>query len=227
MLVSIAIPVYDMKGEGVKYLHHNLSSVFSQKIDFDLEIIISDQSNDNNIEQYIKSFSNNIKYLREPNRGNHSCNTNNSLKHSSGDIIKILYQDDYFFDNNSLKITVDAFKNSEQKWLISACAHSTDGKTVERPFYPYWNELMLFGNNTFSAPSVMSLKKDSAHNLFDEQILFMPDVEYYYRMRKIYGDPLFLRDITVINMLHPNQTQNLLSEKMDTDLKYIKQKYKL
>lgn len=226
MLVSLAVPVYDMKGEGVKFLQKNLRSILSQKIDFDLEIIVSDQSLDYNIENFLKVFPNeSVKYFREPNRGNHSCNTNNALKNCKGEFIKILYQDDYFMDEFSLKKNIDSLKNSDKKWLVSACCHSRDGIHVERPFYPVWNDNMLYGENTYSAPSVVTIKKETADILFDENILYMPDVEYYYRMRKSYGDPFYLREITVVNMTHPNQTQNLIHDKMQNDLNYIKQKH--
>lgn len=226
MIVSLAVPVYDMRGEGVKFLQKNLRSILSQKIDFDLEIVISDQSLDHDIERFLKVFSfSDVKYLREKNRGNHSCNTNNVIKNCSGELIKILYQDDYFMDEFSLQKTINALKNSDKDWLVSACCHSKDGIHVERPFYPVWNDNMLYGENTYSAPSVVSFKKKCAETLFDENILYMPDVEYYHRMRKSYGDPFYLSDITVVNMTHPNQTQNLIYDKMQNDLRYIKQKY--
>lgn len=226
MKVSLAVPVYDMKGEGVKFLQKNINSILSQKINFDLEIIVSDQSLDDDIENYLKNFPvNGLKYLREPNRGNHSCNTNNVLKNCSGDFIKILYQDDYFMDESSLQRTIDALKNSDKKWLVSACCHSRDGVNVERPFQPFWNENMLYGENTYSAPSVVTIKSECRDILFDENILYMPDVEYYYRMKKIWGEPLYFREITVVNMTHPGQTQNLIQDRMQNDLNYIKQKH--
>jgi glycosyltransferase involved in cell wall biosynthesis len=226
MIVSLAVPVYDMKGEGVKFLQKNLRSILSQKIDFDLEIVVSDQSLDDDIENFLNVFPvDGLKYLREPNRGNHSCNTNNVLKNCSGDFIKILYQDDYFMDEFSLQKTINALKNSDKKWLVSACCHSRDGIHVERPFQPVWNENMLYGENTYSAPSVVAIRQECKETLFDENILYMPDVEYYHRMDKLWGKPLYFREITVVNMTHPNQTQHLIHDKMQNDLKYIKKKY--
>lgn len=226
MLISIATPVYDMNGKGIEFLEFNLNKSLSQKVNFEIEIIISDQSNNNEIEEYIKNLNSPIiKYFKDPNRGNHSCNTNNAILKSNGDIIKILYQDDYFLDENSLQITINSLINSDNKWLVSACEHSTDKLNLIRPFYPRWNDQMLFGNNTYSAPSVVSIKKEAKRTLLDENIYYMPDVEYYFRMKNIYGDPLYLNTITIVNSIHENQTQNLIGQKMTNDIQYIKRKY--
>lgn len=229
MLVSIAIPVYEMKGQGVYYLHHNLQRILNQQTNFDIEIIISDQSSDLEIENYLKNFSTKpIKYFKDINRGNHSANTNNAIRNCNGEFIKILYQDDYFLDSHALQKTIDFFiKNHDKVWLISACEHSTDGFNLIRPFFPHWNENMIFGNNTYSSPSVLTIKKEVKNIFFDENIYFMPDVEYYYRMKNKYGEPAYLNEITVVNMIHANQTQKLINDKMVSDLNYIKEKYKL
>lgn len=226
MLTSLAVPVYDMNGLGVDFLDFCLKSIFNQKINFNIEIIVSDQSKDENINNYIQSLKDNrIKYFKESNRGNHSCNTNNAIRNCSGDFIKILYQDDYLLNNNSLQTTIDNLINTDKSWLVSACDHSYDRINLVRPFYPQWNDEMLFGNNTFSCPSVVSIKKSVKHIMFDENLFFMPDVEYYYRMRNEFGDPFILNQITVVNTLHKNQTQVLSQDKYNKDLQYIYKKY--
>lgn len=225
-LVSIATPVYDMQGEGVKFLDHGLKKTLGQKRNFDLEIIISDQSQDSNIHNYLNSLSVPfIKYFRDPNRGNHSSNTNKALRNCRGDFIKILYQDDYFLDESSLQRTIDSLQSSERAWLVSACESSTDGINLIRPFYPSWNDRMIQGINTISGPSVVCLKKQAKKVMFDEKLLYMPDVDYYLQMKKQYGEPLYLKEITVVNRLHENQTQHLLSDRHRIDLEYLKQKY--
>lgn len=227
MLTSIAIPVYEMNGQGIHYLKHNLNQVINQKINSDLEVIISDQSKNDIIKDYIKDLSiDYVKYIKADEKVNSlSSNTNSAIRNCNGDIIKVLYQDDYFLNEFSLQKTINTISNSNKMWLISACEHSKDLSTLIRPFYPQWNDHMIFGNNTYSCPSVLSFKKEAKDNYFDENLDYLLDTEYYYRMKNKYGEPVYLQDITVVISIHENQSTNSVSAKSEKELQYIIKKY--
>ena len=227
MLTSIAVPVYEMNGQGIHYLKHNLNKIIAQKINFDLEVIISDQSQNDTVRNYINDLGiDYIKYIKANEKVNSlSSNTNNAIRYCSGDIIKVLYQDDYFLNEYSLQKTIDTISNSNKMWLISACEHSKDLSTLIRPFYPQWNDNMIFGNNTYSCPSVLSFKKEAKDNYFDENLDYLLDTEYYYRMKNKYGEPVYLQDITVVISIHQNQSTNSVSMKSEKELDYIIKKY--
>ena len=227
MLTSIAIPVYEMNGQGIHYLKHNLNKIIVQKINFDLEVIISDQSKNDIVKNYINDLGiDYIKYIKANEKVNSlSSNTNNAIRYCSGDIIKVLYQDDYFLNEYSLQKTIDTISNSNKMWLISACEHSKDLLTLIRPFYPQWNDHMIFGNNTYSCPSVLSFKKEAKDNYFDENLDYLLDTEYYWRMKNKYGEPVYLQDITVVISIHQNQSTNSVSMKSEKELDYIIKKY--
>ena len=227
MLTSIAIPVYEMNGQGIHYLKHNLNKIIVQKINFDLEVIISDQSKNDTVKNYINDLAiDYIKYIKANEKVNSlSSNTNNAIRNCNGDIIKVLYQDDYFLDEYSLQKTIDTISNSNKMWLISACEHSKDLSTLIRPFYPQWNDNMIFGNNTYSCPSVLSFKKEAKDNYFDENLDYLLDTEYYWRMKNKYGEPVYLQDITVVISIHQNQSTNSVSMKSEKEIEYIIKKY--
>lgn len=227
MLTSIAIPVYEMNGQGIHYLKHNLNKIIVQKINFDLEVIISDQSKNDTVKNYINDLAiDYIKYIKANEKVNSlSSNTNNAIRNCNGDIIKVLYQDDYFLDEYSLQKTIDTISNSNKMWLISACEHSKDLSTLIRPFYPQWNDNMIFGNNTYSCPSVLSFKKEAKDNYFDENLDYLLDTEYYWRMKNKYGEPVYLQDITVVISIHQNQSTNSVSTKSEKEIEYIIKKY--
>ena len=227
MLTSIAVPVYEMNGQGIHYLKHNLNKIIAQKINFDLEVIISDQSQNDTVRNYINDLGiDYIKYIKANEKVNSlSSNTNNAIRYCSGDIIKVLYQDDYFLNEYSLQKTIDTISNSNKMWLISACEHSKDLSTLIRPFYPQWNDNMIFGNNTYSCPSVLSFKKEAKDNYFDENLDYLLDTEYYYRMKNKYGEPVYLQDITVVISIHQNQSTNSVSMKSEKEIEYIIKKY--
>jgi len=227
MLTSIAVPVYEMNGQGIHYLKHNLNKIIAQKINFDLEVIISDQSQNDTVRNYINDLGiDYIKYIKANEKVNSlSSNTNNAIRNCNGDIIKVLYQDDYFLDEYSLQKTIDTISNTNKMWLISACEHSKDLSTLIRPFYPQWNDNMIFGNNTYSCPSVLSFKKEAKDNYFDENLDYLLDTEYYWRMKNKYGEPVYLQDITVVISIHQNQSTNSVSMRSEKEIEYIIKKY--
>ena len=100
--ISVCIPCYEMSGEGHKYLEHNLNQLLIQ--DFkNFEVIVSDQSKNNEIKVLCDRYKNSLNLKYYPNtdgKKQASANTNYAMKKASGDIIKILFQDDYLFSKN-------------------------------------------------------------------------------------------------------------------------------
>ena len=95
---SICIPTYEVKGMGVYYLNYTFNILNKQTIK-DFDIVISDNSYDDNIKNLCEDWSYllDIKYYRnDKDRGFISPNLNYGLSKCTGDYIKILFQDDFF-----------------------------------------------------------------------------------------------------------------------------------
>jgi glycosyltransferase involved in cell wall biosynthesis len=223
-LLSIAIPSYEAKGFGVIYLEKNFKILLDQTFQ-DFEIIISDNSKDDNILKLTYKYNHllNIKYFKNDKIGM-SKNTNFAIEKSSGDFIKILYQDDFLYSRHSLsdiaKETVNDFD-----WLVTACEHSNDGETFYRSFYPIYNDDIHLGNNTISSPSVLTIKNSQNKLFFDENITWLMDVDYYKRCYKKFGNPRVLNRINVVNRTSLSQTSSSISEKQireETEYTYLK-----
>ena len=91
MKVSIAIPAYEYYGRGVEVLDDMFRTISNQTLK-DVEVVVSDHSRIDDIENYCNQneYNLNIKYIRNENgRGNPSINTNNAIHHCNGEIIKI------------------------------------------------------------------------------------------------------------------------------------------
>jgi glycosyltransferase involved in cell wall biosynthesis len=222
MKISICIPVYEQKGLGLSFLRHNLD-VISRQTFTDFEVIVSDDSTyfaQAAIEAECKRYAF-VKYFRNEKKGI-SANTNNAIKHAMGDLIKIIFQDDFLFNGNSLQDIVDNFKGG---WMVSACEHTEDGHTMIRPFYPKYNQEIYLGNNTISSPSVLTIKNDNPL-LFDENLTMLMDVDYYKRCYDKFGEPTILNKINVVNTVGNHQvSQNITASEMEEELNYIKEKY--
>jgi hypothetical protein len=223
-MISICIPTYDMNGKGVEYLEYSFNILYHQTYK-DFEIVISDHSINNDIEDLCKQWSQvlNINYFRnEIKRGNSSSNINNAIKQAKGDIIKILFQDDFLFDEYSLEQQMIYFKDN---WLVTACCHY-NGEDVYKPFYPHYHNEIQYGRNTISSPSVLMFKNKDVIE-FDENLIWLMDVDYYKRLYNKFGLPNICNYIAVVNREHENQISNTLATKeiQEQELNYIIQKY--
>lgn len=213
MKLSIAIPCYEMGGHGIEMLTCAINSIKEQTF-IDYEIVVSDHSIDNELYELCQSYNLNIKYYRNPDkRGSSSANINNAIMHCTGDIIKILCQDDYLADSFSLEHTVSAFDESTQ-WLVSSYLVTRDRITIARHYLPRWNN-KIYIENTIGTHSCLTIRNDPPI-LFDENLIFYMDCEYYYRLYQKYGLPKILSNPTVVQLLWPGQVSNtLITDNLD------------
>jgi hypothetical protein len=203
---SISIPSYGYNGKGVEFLEHNLS-ILENQIFKDFEVIISDHSTDSTIKDVYDKWTNrlNIKYYNyDKGRGFISPNLNNAMRNCEGKWIKVLFQDDFLYDEKSLLIQHDILEsNKDIKWLISTFYHSNDGVTFYRLYNPRLSDNIWNGNNTLGNPSNLTVKNEDLI-YFDENLNWLVDCEYYYRLFLKYGKPTIIGDVTVVNRTHGN-----------------------
>jgi len=226
--ISVCIPVYEMNGFGTSFLAHNLRCLADQ--DFkDFEVIVADQSRNDEIKHLCAQFAGqmNIKHLvNSKTKRQASANTNYAMKHAEGKIIKILFQDDYPYIPDALSILSDGFDLTKDHWCVTASEHSYDGETVFRPFFPKYNERIHFGKNTISSPSVLALNNTREILEFDENLIWLMDVDYYKRCYEKFGQPLIIEDILVVNRLHSSQVSAGVSKRLVRhELRIVKEKY--
>ena len=198
---SIAIPVWGIQGKGVDYLETNLSWLAHQEFQ-DFEVIISDHSEDDFIKDYIELWTPilNITYVKyDKGRGIISPNLNNALRHCKGEYIKILFQDDFLYNEQSLQTIADYIKEKDINWLITGCTHTKDMETVYDPMVPFYHDRIHEGINTISCPTVLTIKNTNDKLYFDETLKWLMDVEYYKRLYIKYGLPDIIPDICVVN----------------------------
>ena len=151
-------------------------------------------------------------------------NTNSAIKKAEGELIKVMAMDDYFFDKDSLKKIVNAF---EGQWLISSCMHDRgdEGSGVFHHHKPYYDGKFKKGYNGFGGMSVLTILNDNPQ-LFDENLSWLIDCDYYERMYNKYGLPVLMEEPTVIVGLHDGQMSNILTlDYKQSEQDYIDKKY--
>ena len=229
--ISIAIPTWESYNNGEQFLDDLLRTIEIQTFK-DFEVVISDHSKDDYLLSKIKEFEDkfDIKYYRNENdRGNGPANMNNAISECSGEIVKIMFQDDFFYDDEALEKIYYALSDSDRMWLLNGTNHTKDdGNSFYWDLYPKFNDDLLKGVNTISSPSVVSFKRQS-EVIFDETLVYFIDIDYYYGMREKYGDPVFYNDILVTNRFpHENSISSNMKNKEEiilTESEYCIKKY--
>lgn len=225
---SIAIPAYGYNGKGVEFLDYNFE-ILNKQIFKNFEIVISDHSIDDTIKTICNKWNSklNIRYFRnEHGRGMISPNMNIAMKHSKGKWIKILFQDDFLYDENSLQIQYDILENNpEVKWLVTTFYHSNDGINFYNLYHPKLSKNIWDGTNTLGNPSNLTLlNKDLI--FFDEELNWHMDCEYYYRLFLKYGPPTIITPTTVVNRTHGSGLSNTMtSDVKEKELERLRKIY--
>ena len=208
-LISICIPVY--KNEIL--LERLLDSIKIQTFT-DFEVIITDDSPDQNIlslcESYTASFPlsyswNNIP-LGSP------ANWNFAISKSKGDWIKIMHGDDWFTSESSLYSFAEATKknidfifsaysniNLEDNLCTISKLSMLELALLEKSPYN------LFKKNFIGHPSTTLIRKIQTQIIYDENIKWVVDFDYYIRFLSTNNNFIYLK-LPLINIgIHDNQ----------------------
>tara|TARA_Y100000004_G_scaffold118915_1_gene133620 strand:- start:572 stop:1279 length:708 start_codon:yes stop_codon:yes gene_type:complete len=229
MKISIAIPTWEFNGRGSEYLNDLLRTIQIQSYK-DFEVCISDHSVDNEVLKELKQFEGKFKIVYDKNendRGNGPANTNKAIEMCSGDIIKVMFQDDFFYDTESLEKIHSEFEQSDSMWLVNGCNHTKDdGYNFYWEMFPKWNDKIIEGVNSISSPSVLSMRKECFDEVrFDEKLVMMMDCDYYYNLKSNFGEPIYLDDVLITNRVHQNQISSTYDKNIQDEIDYCLDKY--
>ncbi len=206
--ISICLPTYEMHGVGAQFLRESFE-IFTKQTFKDFDVVISDNSVTDVIKAVCDEYKDklDIKYFKHEGKKEMSPNVNSAIRHATGKILKILFQDDYLYHDKALEDIAKNFDLQKDTWLVTACIHTKDTKTFFRPFYPKYNKKIHMGRNTISSPSVLTIKNENTQ-FFDENLKWFMDCDYYKRMYDKYGEPTIVNEINVVNRMGSHQTTN-------------------
>jgi glycosyltransferase involved in cell wall biosynthesis len=211
--ISVAITAYEMGGYCTQYLHDNFVSLKSQTFK-DFEVVVSDQSQDFDVANFCYSWLKElpIVYCREEkNNGYFTANENNAMRHCAGEIIKFLDADDYLYDKDSLEVTYNAF-SEKTKWVATDYFHDINGELVNR-HHPSMND-RIYICNTIGTPSCVAIRNER-FPLFDENLRWAGDCEYYGQLYNMWGNPKIIDNITAVHRLWGGQVENTFGASSD------------
>ncbi len=230
-LISICIPTYEAKGKGVELLTPNIASCLNQTYK-NIEIVVSDHSIDDNIENFCKSIGDpRIKYIKnKENRGKSAYNTNNAIYNSKGEYIKIMNQDDFFTEEDSLEIAIKLLNNNS--WVIFPCVH-IDFSTLQiisyhNPYLPISKENLIRGINSIGNPSCGLFPRGFE---IDTNVSYIIDCDLWYKLYTTLGPAAIVNKYCIGVFLGDHQLTNQLKDQYDemmkNDVEYCFKKYKI
>jgi glycosyltransferase involved in cell wall biosynthesis len=189
VLVSICVPCY----KNIALLTKCLSSVLEQTFT-DYELIISDDTPDTSIENFLKLFLNDkvYTYHRNAQALGSPENWNKAISLANGIYIKVLHHDDYFSSKHSLQKFIDiALQNTTASFLFCDCKVELE-KTEANYEHNITNTQLkrlqqqpefLFFRNCIGAPSSTFYKREVLLN-YNKSYKWLVDVEFYIRFLK-------------------------------------------
>lgn len=185
-LISICVPAY----KRLDYLERLLNSIAGQTFR-DFEVIISDDSPDESVEQLIVPYRAQfpISYFRNvPSLGTPG-NWNFGISKATGEWIKLIHDDDWFATPESLAVFA-AQTGKGPRFIFSAYSNCySDGKKPDQPVY-FWKSwrkriveepVTLLAYNVVGPPSVTLVHRSIAEQ-YDERMKWRVDMDFYVRL---------------------------------------------
>jgi glycosyltransferase involved in cell wall biosynthesis len=185
-LISICIPAY----KRIDYLQKLLDSISIQTYK-DYEVIVTDDSPDEEVGDFVKSLTSikNIRYYKNLKVLGTPENWNESIRKAKGKWIKLMHDDDWFANQNSLQIFYEAtLKNADCSFIFAAHNNiNVKSNMLETVRLDWWGNFLLhqsplnlFKIQFIGSPSSTLIRRDI--NLFyDSDFKWVVDFEYYIR----------------------------------------------
>lgn len=181
--VSICIPTYNQ----TVFLRRNIESILVQNFT-DYEVVITDDSTTNEVENLIKSydFNGRLVYKKNLKRLGSPDNWNESISVAKGEYIKILHHDDWFTKVESLRSFVSAIESSKS-CMFAFSFSTTYFQNIFRKIHTFdQSKLNLLHSqperlvvaNYIGGPSAVIFRK-SLNIKFDNSLKWLVDVDFY------------------------------------------------
>jgi glycosyltransferase involved in cell wall biosynthesis len=184
-LISICIPAY----KRIAYLKRLLDSIDKQTF-LNFEVIITDDSPDNSISDFLRqnNYSFIYQYIKnEPAKGT-PLNWLEGIKYAKGEWIKIIHDDDWLTNGNSLQLFANAISDSIDCIFSGYIAYfEKSDKVIDKTIslrrfqriarHPYF----LFSSNELGPPSVVMFRR-GIKETYDPALKWLVDIEAYIRI---------------------------------------------
>lgn len=183
VLISICIPAY----KRTDFLRRLLDSISIQTFR-DFEVIVTDDSPTDDVALLCNKFENSFKLLYHKNVNSLGTpeNWNEAIRKASGTWIKIMHDDDWFSEKDSLRFFAEAAQNTINDFIFSSynnvfLAQEKSSKVSPSSFRLRQlkrNPVSLLSRNIIGPPSV-TLTRNISHLFYDKNLKWLVDIDFY------------------------------------------------
>ena len=189
-----------------------------------MEVILSANHFLSYFEFLQKNFSENLDLVFHKNDSNNAPdNINFGVSVSKGNIIKLLFQDDFLIDSEALANTQRV--SHQFPWMVCASQNANDrGHLVGRKVFPVYSNRLRKGENLIGAPSAASFLRDSFVQM-DGRLPYLFDVDWYLSMGHKHGYPLHVSTPGVGIREHAGQATHWARHGKRRELRILRKKH--
>jgi glycosyltransferase involved in cell wall biosynthesis len=199
--ISICIPAFKRTG----YLQRLLDSISIQSYR-DFEVIVTDDSNDSSVVDVIAFYQKQFQLIYKKNKVplGPPENWNEAVREANGEWIKIMHDDDWFANPDSLYEFADAIKQNPGSSFFY-CAYINVFEDTHKQASVYTNPFRrrklqlnpetLFSKNVVGPPSVTLVRNDKKI-WYDKKIKWVVDIDFYTRYLKS-NSPFYINKLLV------------------------------
>jgi glycosyltransferase involved in cell wall biosynthesis len=209
-LVSICIPAYKKPEYVVRCIESVLKQTYKQ-----VEIVISDDSPNQDIKLAIESYNSSISinYYHNHPALKSPINWNNALNKAKGSFYMLMHQDDWFETDTAIETYIKAFEANPQVDFVFCrnTAIQPDGQVLRLQAIPSLLDDMqkhpnhLVRANVIGPPSNTMLRSKVSVR-YDEAYIWLVDVDYYVQLLEAGHSYNYLDAHLVSIGLHEDQT---------------------
>ncbi len=171
------------------------------------EVIVTDDSPDESVKNFLSKHTaiQNLSYHRNESPLGTPENWNEAIRKATGTWIKIMHDDDWFADANSLSAFADAALNAKDCYFIYSAYQNVyeDSGSIDKvtlSSFQKWllalSPLNLFMKNFIGNPSCTMVRRD-ANIFYDNTFKWVVDFEYYIRFLRIHGKANYINQALI------------------------------
>ena len=226
-LISIIVPIYNTE----KYLHECLDSILNQTYTNFEVLLINDGSIDSSgmiCQEYVERDSR-FRYFEKDNGGVASAR-NLGLERSSGAYITFIDSDDWVEFNylevlytalkeNDTDVAISTYKRFAQDGVFYLRSYSKEndeflniGKRNRNSFLEILPKLGELDHSFYSISSKLIKRKIIGNLLFDEQVSYAEDLNFFFHLYLGVESVVYVRDYTYIYRTHDASTSQNFNE---------------
>jgi len=217
--------------EGIGKIFNQLDLLTIPSLWHRIEIVVMDDSTDNNVEVRMKGIVDTIKcvrYVRNNTAAGPCNNWNMLIERAQGKYYILMHHDEFPLTKNFISKALQHIeKNNDVDMIMMDCilmSKSTNSlrrhipSFMRRKIYHFFPEY-LFRRNVIGPTATLIIKK-SLHFKFDCQLTWLIDVENYYQLRKKIKTLVFTENLKIVSYI---DRKDSITEKLKGGISEIRQ----